>query len=138
MTQVLVAAGSNVEPRVNLRRANRERGDSKKALRLEEGTRQLWLLRREKDRGVEGPPLFLAQRVRSGVSWGPIRFARAAIVSAARGDMACEAIAVATTLALSWNPFRKSNSSAVKMKMISSGPTVRAPERPGMKMACLT
>ena len=49
-------AGSLV--RVDVRRANREREESKTALRLEEGTRQLWLLRREEDRRSEGPPLF--------------------------------------------------------------------------------
>jgi hypothetical protein len=36
------------------------------------------------------------------------------------GGIAREAIAVATTLALSWKPFKKSKTSAIAMNMINS------------------
>ncbi len=48
--------------RVDLRRANREREEWREALRLDEGTRHLWLLRREEDRRGEGPPAFALVR----------------------------------------------------------------------------
>ena len=49
-----------------------------------------------------------------------------AMAKAQVGDIAREAIAVATTLALSWKPLRKSNTKAVAIKMISSKYTKRS------------
>ena len=39
---------------------------------------------------------------------GPAKLPRAAIISAARADIAREEMIVATTAALSWTPFKKS------------------------------
>ncbi len=50
---------------------------------------------------------------------GPAKFVNADIVNALRGDMAREAIAVATTFALSWKPLRKSNVKATATKNTS-------------------
>ena len=50
---------------------------------------------------------------------GPEKLAAAASRSAPRALIACEAIIVATMLALSWKPFRKSNSRAMTSSAMS-------------------
>ena len=50
---------------------------------------------------------------------GPIKLDIAVIANAHLGDMAREAMAVATTLALSWKPFKKSKINAIATKMIN-------------------
>jgi len=51
------------------------------------------------------------------------------------GGIAREAIAVATTLALSWKPFKKSKTSAIAMNMIKSKFTEAASSKGGMSKA---
>ena len=51
---------------------------------------------------------------------GPIKFAEAAIINAALGVIPRDEIMVATTLALSWKPFRKSKTNAITTKVIST------------------
>src|SRR3989304_2743419 len=55
---------------------------------------------------------------------GPTRFDRAVIARAARGDIARDAITVAPTLALSWNPLRKSKRRAVATKISKTALTI--------------
>ena len=47
----------------------------------------------------------------------PTKLRIAAMPTATRGDIACVEIDVATTLAVSWKPFVKSNTSAVTITM---------------------
>jgi len=49
---------------------------------------------------------------------GPMKFAEAAMINAALGVIAQEEIMVATTFALSWNPFRKSKTKAIAIKAL--------------------
>jgi hypothetical protein len=52
---------------------------------------------------------------------GPAKLATALSISAFRGSIAREEINVATVLALSWNPFRKSNASAAATNIARNG-----------------
>src|SRR3990172_5098156 len=63
---------------------------------------------------------------------GPAKLARADMPNAQRGDIAREAIAVATTLALSWNPFRKSKVSA----MMTNKTRTKFKSKPPEALAC--
>ena len=56
----------------------------------------------------------------------PAKLRTAAMPTATRGDIACVEIEVATTLAVSWKPFVKSNASAVAITMTRT----TSPSRP--------